>query len=89
MIEADIVFGHLIDDPLKVLQPIMAHPPNVESDISLKDFLTQIMDFNKNNLEEKRKGVKLDFKSTDVFSNSLPMLIELWGMVKRNLMREN
>lgn len=79
MIEADIVYGHLIDDQTKELQPIMAHPPNLVSDISLKSFLSQIMDFNKGVAKEKQKGVKLDFKSTDVFQNSLPMLIELWN----------
>lgn len=88
MIEADIVYGHLIDDPSKVLQPIMAHPPNLESDITLKSFLTQIMNFNKENVKEKQKGVKLDFKSTDVYSNSLPMLIELWGKVEPNYIKE-
>jgi hypothetical protein len=82
MIEADIVFGYLMNDSLKILQPIMAHPPDKESDISLKSFLTQIMAFNKEKEKEKQKGVKLDFKSTDVYSNSLPLLIELWGKVE-------
>lgn len=77
MIEADIVYGTLIDDD--VLQPIMAHPPNNQSDLTLEDFLTKIMNFNKENVKGKQKGVKLDFKSTDVYSKSLPMLIELWG----------
>jgi hypothetical protein len=79
MIEADIVYGRLMNDSSEVLQPVMAHPPLLESDISLKSFLTQIMNFNKENSRERQKGVKLDFKSTDVYSNSLPILIELWG----------
>src|SRR5690349_20177560 len=79
MIEADIVYGFLIDDDTKQLQPVMAHPPNNSSDISLKSFLTQILDFNKETTTDKQKGVKLDFKSTDVFTNSLPMLNELWS----------
>ena len=78
MIEADIVYGTLFNDSTNELQPIMAHPPNVTSDISLKSFLIQIMDFNNATTKEKQKGVKLDFKSTDVFENSLPMLIDLW-----------
>lgn len=78
MIEADIVFGTLIDDLDQVMQPIMAHPPSITSDISLKSFLNQILDFNTNHTKEEQKGVKLDFKSTDVYQNSLPMLIELW-----------
>lgn len=79
MIEADIVYGRLIDDPTQQLQPIMAHPPNLVSDISLRSFLSQILNFNKGISAENQKGVKLDFKSTDVFQNSLPMLIELWN----------
>lgn len=79
MIEADIVYGTLFNDSTRELQPIMAHPPNIESDISLRSFLNQIMVFNTGTTKELQKGVKLDFKSTDVFQNSLPMLIELWS----------
>jgi hypothetical protein len=79
MIEADIVFGYLINDTSKKLQPVMGHPPANESDISLESFLTQILDFNKNTTEENRKGVKLDFKSTAVLNNSMSMLMELWN----------
>lgn len=57
----------------------MAHPPANESDITLKSFLTQIWEFNGNSTTEKQKGVKLDFKSTDVFQNSLPILNEMWN----------
>lgn len=78
MIEADIVYGRLIDDPTEELQPIMAHPPLLTSDITLKSFLTQVLNFNKGSSNDKQKGVKLDFKSTDVYESSLPMLIELW-----------
>lgn len=78
MIEADIVYGFLVDDESKQLQPVMAHPPTNSSDISLRSFLTQILDFNQGTSKGKQKGVKLDFKSTDVFENSLPMLNELW-----------
>lgn len=78
MIEADIVYGYLIDDPTQQLQPVMGHPPAENSDISLRSFLQQILDFNTQISSEQHKGVKLDFKSTDVFQNSLSMLIELW-----------
>lgn len=81
MIEADIVFGHLEGDPLKEQLPVMAHPPLNSSDISLESFLTQVLEFNNANPKEKQKGVKLDFKSTDVYQQSLPMLIELWSMM--------
>lgn len=58
----------------------MAHPPATTSDISLASFLNQILDFN-NNLTDKtlKKGVKLDFKSTLVFSDSLELLKSLWA----------
>lgn len=89
MIEADIVYGYLIDDPTQLLQPVMGHPPSgavspppiQSSDISLVTFLTQILNFNKQTTNDKQKGVKLDFKSTDVFQNSLPMLNQLWPVM--------
>lgn len=82
MIEADIVFGYLIDDASRELQPVMAHPPTTTSDISLKSFLNQILMFNERSLKENQKGVKLDFKSIEVFQNSLPLLKELWSTMK-------
>lgn len=81
MIEADIVYGYLLNDSAKVYQPVMGHPPNIESDIALESFLSQISSFNINSLKEKQKGVKLDFKSTDVYQKSLPILIKLWSMM--------
>lgn len=81
MIEADIVFGYLIGDLSQVQQPIMAHPPDLTSDITLASFLSQVLQFNKDNAKEKQKGVKLDFKSTDVYQNSLPLLVELWDLM--------
>lgn len=76
-IEADIVLGTLTDDPSNTVQPIMAHPPANTSDLSLDQFLTQIQEFNAKELQNK-KGVKLDFKSIDVFENSLDLLKTLW-----------
>uniref|UniRef100_A0A1L8D9G2 Menorin-like domain-containing protein n=1 Tax=Nyssomyia neivai TaxID=330878 RepID=A0A1L8D9G2_9DIPT len=78
MIEADIVLGHLINNPSGPTIPVMGHPPANTSDISLNDFLWQIFNYNKHN-SEKMKGIKLDFKSTEVFSGSLTMLNEMWG----------
>lgn len=49
------------------------------SDITLKNFLTQIWNFNENVSKKKQKGVKLDFKSTDVFQSSLEILSEMWN----------
>ncbi|XP_002014551.2 protein FAM151B [Drosophila persimilis] len=71
-IEADIVLGKLSggdgDD-----MPVMAHPPANVSDLTLQAFLNQIKDFNDLH-EGNEKGVKLDFKSIDVFEGSLDIL---------------
>lgn len=82
MIEADIVIGYLTEDATRKMQNVMGHPPIIESDITLKSFLTQIIEFNKELDEEKRKGVKLDFKSAEVFQRTLPILIELWEAIE-------
>lgn len=79
MIEADIVLGTLVDDPTQEQQPVMGHPPANSSDISLAQFLNLILEFNQQQSEAKRKGVKLDFKSTEVFTGSLSILSEMWS----------
>uniref|UniRef100_A0A7G3AMX4 Menorin-like domain-containing protein n=1 Tax=Lutzomyia longipalpis TaxID=7200 RepID=A0A7G3AMX4_LUTLO len=80
MIEADIVLGHLISDPNGPEIPVMGHPPVNTSDISLSSFLQQILDHNGQNAG-RTKGVKLDFKSTEVFTGSLAMLTDLWSFM--------
>lgn len=80
MIEADIVLGTLSTSNSTQPIPVMAHPPAVTSDLSLESFLTQILEFNNKNSTNK-KGVKLDFKSTEVFSGSLEMLTRMWPTV--------
>ncbi|NWQ67570.1 F151B protein, partial [Neopipo cinnamomea] len=55
--------------------PILAHPPDTDSDITLKEWLTQMVNTN--------KGIKLDFKSLDAVGPSL----ELLGQVKQQLRR--
>lgn len=79
-IEADIVLGTIINDPAATPQPIMGHPPNNVSDLTLSSFLDQILQFN-NQHPDATKGVKLDFKSIEVFAGSLNMLISLWDKV--------
>lgn len=66
----------MINDTLK--QPIMAHPPSEESDISLEEFLKQIKSFNENVAKDEQKHVKIDFKTTEVFINSLEVLNKTW-----------
>lgn len=55
----------------------MGHPPIDHSDISLESFLSQIFKFNSETIH--KKGVKLDFKSIEVFNASLDLLIKIWN----------
>ncbi|XP_073827383.1 protein FAM151B isoform X2 [Musca autumnalis] len=71
MIEADIVMGKINDTGPDM--PVMAHPPANSSDISLDSFLEQIKLYNDEH-KEKMKGVKLDFKSIEVFEGALKTL---------------
>ncbi|KAH8281711.1 hypothetical protein KR054_002429 [Drosophila jambulina] len=72
-IEADIVLGKLNGEGEDM--PVMAHPPAIISDLTLAEFLHQIMEFNRDH-EGQEKGVKLDFKSIEVFEGSLDILDE-------------
>lgn len=49
MIEADVVMRG--SDPR---EPVMAHPPQTDSDITLREWLAAV--------KERAKGIKLDFK---------------------------
>lgn len=82
MIEADIVLGTLIDDDPSNLQPVMGHPPAIMSDISLHDFLQRINEFNSQGVS--MRGVKLDFKSIEVFEMSLEIIEKLYSQVPRS-----
>lgn len=67
MLEADVVMGHTKDNNTQ--QPIMAHPPNDTSDLSLQEFLKTV-------IEQKNitKGVKLDFKTIEALNASKEIL---------------
>lgn len=71
MLEADIVLGHLTGHDGPPI-PIMAHPPATTSDLSLAEFLSTVAQYN--NVNNKQKGVKLDFKSIEVFSKSQELI---------------
>ncbi|XP_036454717.1 protein FAM151B isoform X2 [Colossoma macropomum] len=61
MIEADVLLrGH---DPK---EPIMAHPPDTDSDITLQDWLSAVVNSD--------KGIKLDFKSLAAVEPSMALL---------------
>jgi len=71
MIEADVIIGKLNgngDD-----MPIMGHPPQNSSDLTLNAFLQNITTFNTNN-KNYTKGIKLDFKSIGAFKNSTTII---------------
>lgn len=70
MLEADVVMGKLSNSNSTNI-PIMAHPPAVESDLSLEDFLNISCNNNSS------KGIKLDFKSNEAFENSTAILAKL------------
>ncbi|XP_058803556.1 protein FAM151B [Phymastichus coffea] len=75
MIEADVVFGYQIlsnGSTSTVPTAVMAHPPDNTSNLILSDFLQTVKNHNKAN--KTKKGVKLDFKSKDAFSNSVSII---------------
>lgn len=75
MLEADVVVGKLNSNNQTDI-PIMAHPPAVESDLSLENFLA--LNIHSNNT----KGIKLDFKSNQAFEISKPILAKLRANVR-------
>ncbi|XP_076855115.1 protein FAM151B [Brachyhypopomus gauderio] len=69
MIEADVLLrGH---DPQ---EPIMAHPPLTDSDITLQEWLGAV--------ENSNKGIKLDFKSLPAVEPSMALLEEARARLK-------
>ncbi|XP_037633895.1 protein FAM151B [Sebastes umbrosus] len=64
MIEADIIMRGR--DPK---EPIMGHPPDTDGDITLKEWLEGVRDYD--------KGIKLDFKSLEAVSPSVILLEEV------------
>ncbi|XP_041643981.1 protein FAM151B isoform X2 [Cheilinus undulatus] len=63
MLEADVIMRGR--DPR---EPIMAHPPDTDSDITLREFLEAV--------KKHDKGIKLDFKSLEPLSPSMLLLQE-------------
>lgn len=64
MIEADVTLAETTRYPI----PIMAHPPMNMSDITLEDWLMEVV------RSESGKGIKLDFKSTRVVEPAFRVL---------------
>ncbi|CAD1475361.1 unnamed protein product, partial [Heterotrigona itama] len=61
MLEADVTIANNTT-------PIMAHPPENTSDLTLEEFLDKVITKN------VTKGIKLDFKSIEAFNASKPIL---------------
>ncbi|XP_018327446.1 protein FAM151B isoform X2 [Agrilus planipennis] len=79
MIEADIVLGTLTTSQNSTVIPIMGHPPANTSDLSLEHFLSMVKEHNSNSFYAK--GVKLDFKTIEVFEASLSILQSKWSEI--------
>lgn len=55
--------------------PIMGHPPNTTSDLSLEEFVTAVIAHNdKDENKDSKKGIKLDFKTTEAITKSVAFL---------------
>lgn len=74
MLEADVVLGKLKTSTKEEDIPIMAHPPNNQSDLSLKEFLQTV--------NGKKKGAKLDFKTSEAFEASAEILKDVHNTVR-------
>jgi len=72
MLEADVSEGHLTGDTEGDIIPIMAHPPHHQSDISLNDWVRQVIKANQE--AGIKKGAKLDFKDLAIVKQSLEIL---------------
>ena len=64
MIEADVSIG-------PGGEPIMAHPPAIDSDLSLQQFMDIVIAETE---AGARKGIKLDFKAIEIVEPSLKMV---------------
>ena len=66
-LEADILYEN------EMIEPIMAHPPQTESDITFKEWLDRSV--------SSKKGLKLDFKSPKAVEPCLNYVQELQEQV--------
>ncbi|GFT28320.1 protein FAM151A [Nephila pilipes] len=67
-LEADVSLGLLTGNEFGTMIPIMAHPPDTFSDISLEMWIDTVINRNTG------KGIKLDFKSVNAVEPSLTIL---------------
>lgn len=81
-IEADILIGHLENGNPQEKNPIMAHPPATQSNLSLKEFLEKCLQFNQQAKKADVKGIKLDFKSIEALESSIDLIKTLYDTVE-------
>lgn len=70
MLEADVSMSCNSRYPV----PIMAHPPAMTSDLTLDEWLLEV-------LRHNGKGIKLDFKSTEVVEPACRVLARVFEQV--------
>ncbi|XP_015906196.1 uncharacterized protein [Parasteatoda tepidariorum] len=67
-LEADVSMGYIDEKDVGLPVPVMAHPPDTLSDITLEEWIDTVI------TKDAGKGVKLDFKSIHVVEPSLRIL---------------
>lgn len=72
MFEADVLMRFNQNNT----EPIMAHPPDNDSDLTLQQFLVA--------MKQTRKGIKLDFKSIQAVEPGMKLLQSVYGKTKDN-----
>ncbi|GCB68525.1 hypothetical protein scyTo_0005316, partial [Scyliorhinus torazame] len=70
MIEADVLVG---SQGSHGGEPIMAHPPETDSDNTLHHWLNEVL--------QSDKGIKLDFKSLSAVEPAMKMLVSMEGLL--------
>lgn len=70
MLEADVSMS----TSLGQIIPIMAHPPSTESDITLEEWLAEVV--------KHKKGIKLDFKTVEVLEPAIKILKKYQSQIK-------
>ena len=74
MLEADVLLRGQ-GTPNQTDIPVMAHPPDIDSDITLEEWITRVITTD--------KGVKLDFKSIEVLEPAMLVLNQFRGSYKQ------
>jgi Uncharacterized conserved protein (DUF2181) len=75
-VECDVMMGTLEhDDSIDVPVPILSHPPNRHSDLTLETLLEAVTEDTLNGKRNLTKNLKLDFKELDALKPSLSLMM--------------